>query len=166
MRYPGIYLPCWLRSLTMHISASETFVFGLSALLIAALHWICLTRQATNSGLLKRNAGKPELGAGQAGGPEPAGDRPQSIECGKHRGRAELGAEAIRIGDHEVDLAFASAVQLAEQHPARKQRAALNTRIRFLESRLQSVQEQAGRLTNSPPIPARTMPTPSSSNWR
>ena len=61
----------------------------------------------------------------------------------------KLAAEAVRIADHEVDLAFASALQQAQPHPPAEtsETKELNTRIRFLDSRLQAVQEQVGQLT-------------------
>ena len=60
-----------------------------------------------------------------------------------------LASEAVRVADHEVDMAFASALQQTQLHPPveNAETKALNARILFLENRLQQVQEQASRLT-------------------
>ena len=61
----------------------------------------------------------------------------------------KLAEEAVRIADHEVDIAFASALQQAQLQPPAEnsETKELNARIRFLDSRLQAVQEQVSRLT-------------------
>ena len=61
----------------------------------------------------------------------------------------KLAAEAVRIADHEVDIAFASALQQAQLHPPAEnsETKELNARIRFLDSRLQAAQEEVSRLT-------------------
>lgn len=61
----------------------------------------------------------------------------------------KLAAEAIRNADHEVDLAFGTALQQTQLHPAvdDSETRELNTRIRTLDSRLQELQEEVSRLT-------------------
>src|SRR5208283_3288176 len=61
----------------------------------------------------------------------------------------KLATEAVRIADHEVDIAFASALEQAQLHPPveNSETKDLNARIRFLDSRLQALQEEVSRLT-------------------
>jgi hypothetical protein len=61
----------------------------------------------------------------------------------------KLAAEANRLSDHEVDLAFVSALQVAELHPPldNSTTKALNERIHKLNDRLQSLQQTVNRLT-------------------
>jgi small-conductance mechanosensitive channel len=61
----------------------------------------------------------------------------------------QISAQTIRAADQEVDLAFATALRLAQekspsQDPAIKQ---LRDRIHLLETRLKELQQQAARLT-------------------
>ena len=133
----------------MHTSARNVTLIGLAALLIAALIGFALTRQTASPVPTKQTAGKTE--------PEPAKLVDQSpLETAHNLANIastaeeqKLAAEAVRIADHEVDIAFASALQQAQLHPPAENSTTkeLNTRIRFLESRLQSVQEEASRLT-------------------
>lgn len=60
----------------------------------------------------------------------------------------KLAAEAYRVADKEVDMAFASAVQATELHPPVENGATktITVRIQRLEDRLQSVQESETRL--------------------
>src|SRR5271165_4523882 len=133
----------------MHTSARKLTLFGLAALLIAALIGFALTRQTASPGPTKQTAGKTE--------PEPAKLVDQSpLETAHNLANIastaeeqKLASQAVRIADHEVDIAFASALQQAQLHPSAEnsETKELNRRIRFLESRLQSVQEEASRLT-------------------
>ncbi len=61
----------------------------------------------------------------------------------------KLASEAVRLADHEVDIAFVTAVQQAQLHPPLKNAATqtLNARIQLLEGRLQSVQSELDGLT-------------------
>jgi small-conductance mechanosensitive channel len=132
----------------MHPSARNLTFLGLSALLIAALIGFALTRHMASPGPPKPTVGKTE--------PAPKLVDRSPLETAhvlsNLAGTAEeqqIASDAVRVADHEVDLAFVSALQQAEQRPPSDSGEAkeLNARIRLLENRLQSVQEEVSRLT-------------------
>src|SRR5271157_3300295 len=133
----------------MRISPRKLTVFGLSVLFIAALVGFALTRQTANINPPKQKAGKTELEQAKLVDQSPLETAHNLANVASTAEEQKLAADAIRIADHEVDIAFVSALQQAELHPPieNSETKELNTRIRFLESRLQSVQEQAGQLT-------------------
>src|SRR5271165_5642451 len=133
----------------MHLSARNLTLFGLSALLIAALVGFALTRQTASPSLPKQTAGKTEPAQARLVDQSPLETAHNLANVASTAEEQRLATEAVRIADHEVDIAFASALQQAQLHPPAEntETKELNTRIRFLESRLQSVQEEASRLT-------------------
>src|SRR5271157_626507 len=133
----------------MHPSTRNLTLFGLAALLVAALIGFALTRQTASPDLLKRNAGRTEPEQAKLVDQSPLETAHNLANVASTAEEQKLAAEAVRIADHEVDMAFASALHQAELHPPveNNETKELNTRIRFLEGRLQAVQEQAARLT-------------------
>jgi len=133
----------------MHITGRRLTLWGLAALMIAALIGFALTRQTASPGLPKQTAGKTKLVPAKLVDQSPLETAHNLANFASTAEEQKLAAEAVRIADHEVDIAFASALQQAQLHPPVEDGATkeLNTRIRFLESRLQSVQEQTSRLT-------------------
>jgi len=133
----------------MHLSARNLTLFGLSALLIAALIGFVFTRQTASPVLPKQTAGKTEPAQAKLVDQSPLETAHNLANVASTAEEQRLATEAVRIADHEVDIAFASALQQAQLHPPAEntETKELNTRIRFLESRLQSVQEEASRLT-------------------
>jgi small-conductance mechanosensitive channel len=133
----------------MHSSGRNLTLFVLAVLSLVALLGFALTRPTANVSLPKQSTGTTE--------PTPAKLVDQSplktaLSLGNVPSTAEeqnLAAEAVHAADQEVDIAFASALQQAQLHPPVENSTTqeLNTRIRFLESRLQSVQEQTSQLT-------------------
>ncbi len=144
----------------MHIRSGRLTLYGLSALLIAALIGFVLTRQTAGPDQLRQNAGKLEPTQAKLVDQSPLLTAHSLADVASTAEEQQLSAEAVRIGDHEVDLAFTSALQQAEQHPPVENRETedLNTRIRLLESRLQTVQEQVGRLTKLAANPGKNDP--------
>jgi small-conductance mechanosensitive channel len=69
----------------------------------------------------------------------------------------ELALEAVQVADREVDLAFVSALQKAKNTPPaqNKQTAEINGRIKFLQGRLQSQQQEVERLTKLAAAPGK-----------
>ncbi len=61
----------------------------------------------------------------------------------------ELAREALRLGDHEVDLAFASALRNATQHPAPLTHAAREqaARVKEVQGQVKARQDRVARLT-------------------
>jgi len=133
----------------MHLSARKLVLFGLAALLIAAFIGFALTRQTASPDLLKRNAGKPEAAQAKLVDQSPLETALNLSNVPSTAEEQQLEAEAVRIGDHEVDLAFVSAVQQTQLHPPveNNETKDLNARIRLLDSHLQAVQEQISQLT-------------------
>ena len=122
---------------------------GLSVLLIAALIAFVLTRQTTNPEPLKQAAGKTEPAQAKLVDQSPLETAHSLSSVPSTAEEQTLASEAVRIADHEVDIAFASALQQTQLHPPAEnsETKALNARILFLENRLQQVQEEANRLT-------------------
>ncbi len=132
----------------MPTSARNLTLFGLALLLIAALIGFVLTRQTAGSGPPGQTAGKTEPAQAKLVDQSPLETAYNLANIASTADEQKLSAEAIRIADHEVDLAFASALQQAQLQPPTENSTTneLNRRIRFLEGRLQSVQEEASRL--------------------
>jgi len=133
----------------MHPSTRNLTLFGLAALLIAALIGFALTRQAESPGMVKPITGKNEPGQAKLVDQSPLETAHNLSNVASTGEEQKLAAEAVRIADHEVDIAFASALQQAQLHPPAEnaETKELNRRIRFLDSRLQAVQEHVSRLT-------------------
>ena len=133
----------------MRISPRKLTVFGLSVLFIAALVGFALTRQTAIVNPPKQKAGKTEPAQAKLVDQTPLEAAHNLANVASTAEEQKLAAEAVRIADHEVDLAFASALQQTQLHPPleNSETKELNTRIRFLEGRLQTVQEQAAHLT-------------------
>jgi small-conductance mechanosensitive channel len=72
-----------------------------------------------------------------------------------------LAQEALRVGDHAVDLAFTIALQNSQDHPPPLSAAArqVQPRITALQSRLQDFQEQIDRLNKQIPKASATRKT-------
>ena len=133
----------------MHPSARNLTLLGLSALLIAAIIGFALTRQTANPVPPKQINGRTGPAQAKLVDQSPLETAHNLANVASTAEEQRLASEAVRIADHEVDIAFASALQQAQLHPPAEtgETKELNTRIRFLESRLQAVQEQASRLT-------------------
>jgi len=141
----------------MQTSRRNLTLFVLVVLLIAALIGFALTRQTANPGLSRQTAGKTEPAQAKLVDQSPLETAHDLAGVASTAEEQKLTAEAVHIADHEVDIAFASALQQAQLHPPAENSATqeLNSRIRFLESRLQSVQEQASRFTKLAANPGR-----------
>jgi small-conductance mechanosensitive channel len=132
----------------MHRSKRKWILAGLGVSVVAALVGFALTRQATTPRPRGAEAGNPaaqtklvnqaplETALNLAGAASTAEEH-------------QLATEAIRIADHEVDMAFAMALQQAQQHPAAENSQAkeIDSRIHSLEKHLQEVQDSVARLT-------------------
>src|SRR5271167_1592786 len=121
----------------MHISARNLILGGLSLLLVAALIGFVLTREGTAPALSKP-AGKTESAPAKLVEQSPLETAHGLSNVASTAAEQQLAADAFRIADHEVDMAFVTAVQLAQQTPATesKETKELNARIALLENRL------------------------------
>src|SRR5271165_115837 len=102
----------------MHTSARKLTLFGLAALLIAALIGLALTRQTASPGLTKQTAGKTEPTPAKLVDQSPLETAHNLANIASTAEEQKLAAEAIHVADHEVDIAFASALQQAQLHPS------------------------------------------------
>ena len=121
---------------------------GLAVLVVAALIGLALTRQTATPRLKPSNT---ENGKAQAKlvNETPLETALSLANVASTAEEQQLATEAIRVADHEVDLAFAMALQQAQQRPVTQtgEIKQIDTRIHSLENRLQEVQDNATRLT-------------------
>ncbi len=120
---------------------------GLAVLAIAALIGFTLTRQAE---MPSQRSGEGNSGAqAKLVNETPLETALSLANAASTAAEQQISTEAIRVADHEVDMAFAMALQQAQQHPAAQndETKQIGTRIHSLETRLQEVQDNATRLT-------------------
>ncbi len=129
----------------MRITSRDAMLAGLTALLIAALAGFLLTRD-TGTAPPRKSAinAQPQKLVDQS--PLETARNLTSITSTVQE--QKLASEAYRIADQEVDLAFASALQVTELHPPVENSTTkdINSRIQRMEDRLQSVEESESRL--------------------
>lgn len=130
----------------MRLSVRDATLFGLTLLLIAALVGFLLTRDpAPSSSQSAVTKTEPAKLVEQS----PLETAHSLASIASTAQEQKLAAEAYRLADHEVDLAFASALQVAGLHPPAETSTTkeLNQRIQRMGDRLQSVQQDVKRLT-------------------
>ncbi len=132
----------------MHKSKRKWILIGLALLVIAALIGFTLTRQ-TATLRLNRNAAGTATAQAKLVNETPLETALSLANAASTAEEQQLAKEAIRVADHEVDLAFAMALQQAQQSlpPQNNQTKQINARIHSLQNRLQEVQDNATRLT-------------------
>src|SRR5208283_6074404 len=130
----------------MHMSERNFILVALSALLIAALTGFVLTREGAGPVL---SAGKAQSAPAKLVDRSPLETAHSLSNIASTAAEQQLATDAVRIADHEVDLAFVTALQLAQQRPATESSEIkeINARITMLENRLRQVQEQVSQLT-------------------
>ena len=119
----------------------------LAVLAIAALIGFTLTRQTATP--LKRNETGNSVAQVKLVNETPLETAISLANTASTAEEHQLALEAIRVADHEVDMAFAMALQQAQQHPPalNNQTKQIDARIHSLESHLQDVQDNVTRLT-------------------
>ena len=132
----------------MHTSKRKWTLVVLAALAIAALIGFTLTRQTATPHLKQNETGNSAAQVklvNQTPLETALSLANTAITAEEH----QLALEAIRVADHEVDMAFAIALQQAQQHPPalNDQTKQIDARIHSLESHLQDVQDKVTRLT-------------------
>jgi len=129
----------------MRITSRDAILAGLTTLLIAALACFVLTRDTGSAPARKSVADvqPPKLVV-----QSPLETARLLIPVASTAQEQKLASEAYRIADQEVDLAFASALQVTDLHPPVENSTTkdINARIQHMEDRLQSVVESEGRL--------------------
>ena len=120
---------------------------GLAILAIAALIGFTLTRQAGMPG--QRTGEGSSAAQAKLVNETPLETALSLANAASTAAEQQISTEAIRVADHEVDMAFAMALQQAQQHPAAQngETKQISARIHSLETRLQQVQDNATRLT-------------------
>ena len=131
----------------MHESKRNWLLMGLAILAIAALIGFTLTRQAEMPG--QRTGEGNSAAQAKLVNETPLETALSLANAASTAAEQQISTEAIRVADHEVDMAFAMALQQAQQHPAAQngETKQINARIHSLETRLQQVQDNATRLT-------------------
>ncbi len=130
----------------MRVNARDGILLGLVLLLIAALVGFVLTREeapAPSKQPVER--AEPAKLVEQA----PLETAHGLASIASTAPEQKLAEEAYRVADQEVDMAFASALQVAELHPPAQSSTtkALDERIQRMADRLQSVQQSIKHLT-------------------
>lgn len=141
----------------MGISERNLVLITLSAVLIAVLIGFVFTREGAAPVLSKR-AGKAESAPAKLVDRSPLETAHTLSNIASTAAEQQLAADAVRIADHEVDLAFVTALQLAQQRPATvsTETKEIDTRIAKLENRLQQVQDQVSQLTKLAANPGKS----------
>jgi small-conductance mechanosensitive channel len=124
---------------------------ALGALLLAALAAFLLTRSSERPRLLTRSRRAAEAPAPKLVDQSPLQTANSLAFAAATTDEEHLADRAVHIADHEVDLAFASALRQAQeaapsQNPQIKP---LQDRVHLLESRLKSRQQEADRLSKA-----------------
>jgi len=130
-------------------TSHKVTLLGLLTLLLAGLIGLELTNESGKFAALIRSR--------QAGGQVPqelVDQRPLETArslAGEAETREErdLAEEAVRVADHEVDLAFSSALQSAKRNPKSESAAAkaVEDRIARSQARIEALQERVKQLT-------------------
>lgn len=133
----------------MHASKRKFLVFALVALTLAALAAFLFTQQAEAPRISSRNDENNSTTQAAVVDQTPFRTAVSLQSVASTAPEQELAFEALRLADREVDMAFASALRKAKETPPaqNKQTAEINNRIKFLQGRLQSEQQEVERLT-------------------
>jgi len=139
----------------MHMSERNFILVALSALLIAALTGFVLTREGAGPVL---SAGKAQSAPAKLVDRSPLETAHSLSNIASTAAEQQLATDAVRIADHEVDMAFVTALQLAQQRPATQSSEIkdINAHITLLQSRLQQVQDQVIQLTKLAANPGKS----------
>ncbi len=125
-------------------------LYGLGLLLLAAFAGFLVTRSAEPSPFSKRKgaATAPPKKLVDEGPLQTANSLALLASTAEEQ---QIAQQAVRVADHEVDLAFASKLRQAQDNPAplTGDLKALADRVHRLESRLKSVQQESDRLTKA-----------------
>jgi small-conductance mechanosensitive channel len=124
-------------------------LFGLLALIVAALVGLQLTNESGQLVTLMRSRRARGSDQEQLVDQRPLETARKLAAGADTRNERKLAAEAVRVADHEVDLAFASALQSAKQPPKTETAAAKDTEARMqrIDARLTASQEKIKQLT-------------------
>ncbi len=141
----------------MAFGKRKFLIFGLAVLAFAALLGLILTNRAEDPKISQRRSA--HLASSQA----PVVDQsPYRTAVALQNAAStvdeqELATEAVRIGDREVDMAFAAALSRAKDTPPAqtKETSEINTRIKTIQGRLQLEQVELDNLAKLAAKPGR-----------
>ncbi len=133
----------------MHASKRKLLLFALVALTLVALAAFLFTRPAEAPRIFSRNDAKASSGPAAVVDQTPFRTAVSLQAIASTAPEQELALESVHLADREVDMAFASALRKAKETPPaqNKQTAEINSRIKYLEGRLQAEQQEVARLT-------------------
>jgi small-conductance mechanosensitive channel len=132
----------------MHRNKRKWTLASLGVLVVAALIGFALTTQTAKPKLQNTEAANPTEPV-KLVNQTPLETALSLANVASTAEEHQLATEAIRVADHEVDLAFGMALQQAQLHPPAQnnQTKPIIARIHSLESHLQEVQDSVARLT-------------------
>jgi len=124
-------------------------LFGLLLLVAAGLVGLQLTNDSGQLATFIRSRRARRLVQEQLVDQRPLETARKLAGEAESRGERRLAAEAVRVADHEVDLAFASALEAAKQNPRSESTAtkAIEARIQRIEDQITARQEKIKQLT-------------------
>ncbi len=124
-------------------------LFGLLTLVVAALVGLQLTNDSGQLATFIRSRRARGLAQEQLVDQRPLETARKLAGEAETRGERSLAGEAVRVADHEVDLAFASALQSAKQNPKSESAATktIQARIQRIEDQITANQEKIKQLT-------------------
>jgi len=130
-------------------TSQKLTLFGLLALVVAALIGLQLTKESGQFFTLLRSRRAEGSDQGQLVDQRPLETARKLAAEADTREEQKLAAEVVRVADHEVDLAFASALQSAQRRPKSESAAAkpIQARMQRIEARLTASQEKIKQLT-------------------
>jgi small-conductance mechanosensitive channel len=132
----------------MHRSQRKWILLGLAVLAAAAFIGFAVTRQTATPRLVRNGAGSSHSQT-KLVNQAPLEAALSLADVASTADEHQLATETVRVADHEVDLAFAMALQQAQQRPPAPtgQIKEIDTRIHSLQNHLQEVQDNVTRLT-------------------
>jgi len=136
----------------MRIKAGTLTLVGLGILILVTLVGFFATRQGATEKRARKAAEQALATRPKLVDQTPLQTASSLRDIPNTDAEQKLSEQAFHLADREIDLSFASALQLAATQPPSQNPTikALNDRIRLMESRLQTVQQQVARLSANP----------------
>ena len=131
-------------------TSHKWILFGLLVLVAAGLLGLQLTRESGQFGALRRSRQAQSREEEQLVNQRPLETARKLAAEADSPDAQKLAAQAVRLADHEVDLAFASALQAAKVNPKSESAAAkaVEAKIQRVQTRIAAHQETIKQLTS------------------
>ena len=131
-------------------TSHKWILFGLLVLVAAGLLGLQLTKESGQFGALRRSRQAQSREEEQLVNQRPLETARKLAAEADSPDAQKLAAQAVRLADHEVDLAFASALQAAKVNPKSESAAAkaVEAKIQRVQTRIAAHQETIKQLTS------------------